>query len=44
MEIIEEKLDALTDHVLARVDMSTEAMSDLLKFTFNLLVNYPKVS
>jgi hypothetical protein len=44
MDIVEEKLGALTDDVLARVDMSTEAMTDLLKFTFNLLLNYPKVS
>jgi hypothetical protein len=41
--IIETRLDSLTNRILERSDMSREAMTDLLKFTFNLLVHYPKV-
>jgi hypothetical protein len=43
VDIIEEKLDTLTDQILARTEMSSEAMMDLLKFVFNLLLRYPKV-
>jgi hypothetical protein len=44
VEIIKEKLDALIVQVLAQREMSSEAMTDLLKFTFNLLLHYPKVT
>jgi Guanine nucleotide exchange factor synembryn len=44
VDIIAQRLDTLTDHVLARTEMSCEAMTDLLKFTFNLVLHYPKVS
>lgn len=43
MEIIGAKLDLLNTCILGGVKMSREAMTDLLKFTFNLLVHYPKV-
>jgi hypothetical protein len=42
-EIIETRLDSLTKSILECSEMSREAMTDLLKFTFNLLVHYPKV-
>jgi hypothetical protein len=37
------KLNSLTAGVLDGVKMTSEAMSDLLKVTFNLVVHYPKV-
>lgn len=43
MEIIAGKLDSLTVAILSGTKMAREAMSDLLKFTFNLLLHYPKV-
>jgi len=43
VEIIGAKLDILIPRVLQHEHMSREAMADLLKFTFNLLVHYPKV-
>jgi hypothetical protein len=36
-------LDLLTVAILSGTKMAREAMSDLLKFTFNLLLHYPKV-
>ncbi|KAH7912475.1 guanine nucleotide exchange factor [Hygrophoropsis aurantiaca] len=42
IDFISVKLDDLTNSTLAGIRMSREAMTDLLKFTFNLLVHYPK--
>ncbi|RDB19581.1 Synembryn-A [Hypsizygus marmoreus] len=42
-EIISVKLDILTVGILAGTKMAKEAMSDLLKLTFNLLLHYPKM-
>ena len=42
VEIIGGKLDSLTVAILSGTKMAREAMSDLLKFTFNLLLHYPK--
>ena len=44
MEIIGGKLDVLTRGILTGTRFAREAMTDLLKFTFNLLLHYPKVS
>jgi hypothetical protein len=44
VEIIGGKLDLLTVAILSGAKMAREAMSDLLKFTFNLLLHYPKVN
>jgi hypothetical protein len=41
--ILVRKLDLLSASVLGGENMAGEAMTDLLKFTFNLLVHYPKV-
>ncbi|KAH7924845.1 hypothetical protein BV22DRAFT_1090227 [Leucogyrophana mollusca] len=43
IDIIGAKLDDLTNSTLAGAKMSREAMTDLLKFVFNLLVHYPKL-
>jgi hypothetical protein len=43
IHIIESKLNSLTADVLCDVKMAPEAISDLLKVTFNLVVHYPKV-
>ena len=43
VEIISLRLDSLTSSILGGVKMAREAMTDLLKFTFNLLSYYPKV-
>ena len=43
VDIIGAKLDILTNNILAGVKMGREAMTDMLKLTFNLLVYYPKV-
>lgn len=43
VEIIAGKLDSLTVAILSGTKMAREAMSDLLKFTFNLLLHYPKM-
>lgn len=43
VDIISSKLDGLLGHILASEKMAKEAMSDLLKMTFNLLLHYPKV-
>jgi hypothetical protein len=37
-------LDDLIASMQAGIKMSRDAMTDLLKLTFNLLVHYPKVS
>jgi hypothetical protein len=43
VEIISRKLDLLMSAILPGTNMAREAMSDLLKFAFNLLLYYPKV-
>jgi hypothetical protein len=43
IDIIGTKLDLLTSGIVTGVKMAREAMTDTLKFTFNLLVHYPKV-
>ncbi|KZT66987.1 hypothetical protein DAEQUDRAFT_674073 [Daedalea quercina L-15889] len=43
IEIIGAKLDSLSKSIQASAKLSREAMTDLLKFTFNLLLHYPKV-
>ena len=43
VEIIGSKLDFLTTSIYNGASMAREAMTDLLKFTFNLLLYYPKV-
>ncbi|KAI8984908.1 guanine nucleotide exchange factor [Trametes punicea] len=42
-EIIGTKLDVLTRGILTGAKFSREAMTDLLKFSFNLLLHYPKL-
>ncbi|KAI0759715.1 guanine nucleotide exchange factor [Trametes elegans] len=42
-EIIGVKLDVLTKGILTGVQFARQAMTDLLKFTFNLLLHYPKL-
>ncbi|TFK56280.1 hypothetical protein OE88DRAFT_728045 [Heliocybe sulcata] len=44
VDIIGTKLDLLTSSILAGAKMSREAMTDLLKLTFNLLAHYPKLA
>lgn len=43
VDIIDAKLDLLTTAILSGTKLAREAMSDLLKFAFNLLHHYPKV-
>ncbi|KAG6885488.1 hypothetical protein C0993_001095 [Termitomyces sp. T159_Od127] len=43
IEIIGSKLDLLTVGILAGRKMAREAMTDILKFTFNILLYYPKM-
>ncbi|KAF8639951.1 hypothetical protein AX17_001201 [Amanita inopinata Kibby_2008] len=43
VDIIGSKLDLLSSAILSGQKMAREAMSDLLKFTFNLLLHYPKL-
>lgn len=43
IEIIGSKLDSLTSSILASEKMAREAMSEVLKMSFNLLLHYPKV-
>ena len=43
VEIIGAKLDCLSKSIQNSAKLSREAMTDLLKFTFNLLLHYPKV-
>lgn len=44
VEIIAAKLDSLTVAIQSGTKTAREAMTDLLKFTFNLLLYYPKLS
>jgi len=43
VSIIEEKLEVLRGMVSAGTNMAVEAMTDLLKLGFNILVHYPKL-
>lgn len=43
IEIVGSKLDTLTTSILASEKMAREAMSEILKMSFNLLLHYPKV-
>ncbi|KAI0056680.1 hypothetical protein BV25DRAFT_1552681 [Artomyces pyxidatus] len=43
IDIIAMRLDSLTSSILGGVKMAREAMTDLLKFTFNILLHYPKL-
>lgn len=43
IETIGSKLDLLSRAILTGTKFAREAMTDLLKFTFNLLLHYPKV-
>ncbi|PFH52865.1 hypothetical protein AMATHDRAFT_73987 [Amanita thiersii Skay4041] len=43
VDIIGSKLDLLTTAILSATRMAREAMTDLLKFTFNILLYYPKL-
>ncbi|KAK2466335.1 hypothetical protein APHAL10511_001977 [Amanita phalloides] len=42
-DIVDAKLDLLTIAILSGIKLAREAMSDLLKFTFNLLLHYPRL-
>ncbi|KAI0734889.1 guanine nucleotide exchange factor [Fomitopsis betulina] len=44
VEIIGAKLDSLSRSIRSSAKLSREAMTDLLKFTFNLLLHYPKIA
>ncbi|KAL1752583.1 guanine nucleotide exchange factor [Schizophyllum commune] len=44
VDTIEAKLDSLTTAILSGTKMSREATTDLLKFTFNILMHYPKMA
>ncbi|EPS99700.1 hypothetical protein FOMPIDRAFT_1016846 [Fomitopsis schrenkii] len=44
IEIIGAKLDGLSKSIQSSAKLSREAMTDLLKFTFNLLLHYPKIA
>lgn len=43
VDVIVAHLDGLAKDLPTRGRMAKDAMSDLLKFTFNLLIHYPKV-
>lgn len=43
VDILAQKLDILSASVASGTKMAREALTDTLKFTFNLLVHYPKV-
>ncbi|KAF9456090.1 guanine nucleotide exchange factor [Collybia nuda] len=43
VDIIGAKLDSLTIAILSGTKMAREAMTDILKLTFNLLLHYPKM-
>ncbi|KAJ8473130.1 hypothetical protein ONZ45_g16415 [Pleurotus djamor] len=43
IDLIASKLDILITAILSGTKMAKEAMTDLLKFTFNLLLHYPKL-
>ena len=42
-DVIGSKLDMLSRAILSGTKFAREAMTDLLKFTFNLLLHYPRV-
>ena len=42
-DVIGKQLDLLSRAILSGTKLAREAMTDLLKFTFNLLLHYPKV-
>ncbi|KAH8106337.1 guanine nucleotide exchange factor [Cristinia sonorae] len=44
IDIIGLRLESLTTSILAGEKLAREAMTDLLKFTFNLLLHYPKIA
>src|SRR6266852_9002744 len=44
VEIIGLRLESLIPALLCGTRMAREAIADLLKFTFNILTHYPKVS
>lgn len=44
IEVIASKLDFLRTSILGSEKFAREAMTDLLKFTFNLLLHYPKIT
>ncbi|KAF8907198.1 guanine nucleotide exchange factor [Mucidula mucida] len=43
VDLISAKLDTLIISILSGTKLAREAMADLLKFTFNLLLHYPKM-
>ena len=43
IEILGAKINLLIEAILEKKKMGKEAMSDVLKFTFNILLHYPKV-
>ncbi|KAF8897128.1 guanine nucleotide exchange factor [Infundibulicybe gibba] len=43
IEIVDAKLEDLTASILGGARMAKEAMGDLLKFTYNILLHYPKM-
>lgn len=43
VDILGSKLDLLVASIHSGAPMAREAMTDLLKFVFNLLLHYPKV-
>lgn len=43
MDVIGAKLDILTTSFIAGTKMAREAITDILKLIFNLLLHYPKV-
>lgn len=43
VDIIGIRLDSLTSSILGMEKLAREAMTDLLKFAFNVLLHYPKV-
>lgn len=43
VDIIAARLDSLTTSILSGEKLAREAMTDLLKFAFNILLHYPKV-
>lgn len=44
VDIVGSKLECLINPVQAGANLAREAMTDLLKFTFNILLYYPNVS
>lgn len=44
VDIVGSKLEFLINPVHAGANLAREAMTDLLKFTFNILLYYPNVS